>query len=46
MLGPANADAPTPLSSVLLLGLHGIGGTTDDMSAYRGYPRLEAMNNA
>ena len=35
MLSSANADAPTSLSSVLLLGLHGIGGTTDDMSAYR-----------
>jgi hypothetical protein len=35
MLPSANADAPTSLSSLLVLGLHGIRGTTDDMSAYR-----------
>jgi hypothetical protein len=30
MLPSANADAPTSLSSLLLLGLHGIGGSTDE----------------
>ena len=29
MLPSANADAPTPLSSLLLLAFHGIGESTD-----------------
>ena len=36
MLPPANADAPTSLSSLLLLGPHGIGGSTDEVELPRG----------
>jgi hypothetical protein len=30
MVPTANADAPTSLSNLLLLGLHGIGESTDE----------------
>ena len=37
MLPSANADAPTSLSSLLLVGLHRIGGSTDEVeSTYPG----------
>ena len=35
MLPSANADAPTSLSSVLLLGLHRIGESTDEVDQPR-----------
>ena len=46
MLPSANADAPTSLSSVLLLGLHRIGESTDvALHRVRGFARPEGLSH-